>query len=45
MVKPDWGYTSTQEAGLTWLSWGQGAISATLTAVGVDKITTKGPVQ
>jgi hypothetical protein len=34
-----------REAGLTWLWWIQGAISATLTAVGVDKITTKGHLQ
>jgi hypothetical protein len=32
-----------REAGLTWLWWIQGTISAPLTAVGVDKITTKGP--
>jgi hypothetical protein len=35
----------SREAGFTWLWWIQGAISATLTAVGVDKITTKGPLQ
>jgi hypothetical protein len=31
------------EAGFTWLWWIQGAISATLTAVGVAKLKTKGP--
>jgi hypothetical protein len=33
------------EAGFTQLWWTQGAISATLTAVGLDKTTTKGPLQ
>jgi hypothetical protein len=33
------------EAGFIWLWWIQGAIFATLTAVGIDKITTKGPLQ
>jgi hypothetical protein len=32
------------EAGFTWLWWVHGTISATLTAVGVGKITTKGPL-
>jgi hypothetical protein len=35
----------TGEAGFTWLWWIQGAIFATLTAVGIDKITTKRPLQ
>jgi hypothetical protein len=34
-----------REAGLTRMWWIQGAISATLTVVGVDKIITKGPFQ
>jgi hypothetical protein len=38
-------YSHSREAGLTRLWWIQGAITATLTAVGVDKITTKGPLQ
>jgi hypothetical protein len=35
----------SREAGLAQLWWIQGAISVTLTAVGVDKITTKGLLQ
>jgi hypothetical protein len=36
----------SREAGLTQLWWIQGAIIATLTAVGVvDEITTQGPLQ
>jgi hypothetical protein len=31
--------------GLTQLWWIQGELSATLTMMGVDKITTKGPLQ
>jgi hypothetical protein len=31
------------EADFTWLWWIQGVIFATLTAVEIDKITTKGP--
>jgi hypothetical protein len=38
-------YSHSREAGLTQLWWIQGAISATLTVVGVDKITTKRPLQ
>jgi hypothetical protein len=38
-------HSHSGEAGFTWLWWIQGAISATLTAVGVDKITTKGTLQ
>jgi hypothetical protein len=38
-------YSDSREAGLTGLWWIQGAISATLTVMGVDKITTKGPLQ
>jgi hypothetical protein len=38
-------YSHSREAGLTQLWWIQGAISATLTVVGVDKITTKGSLQ
>jgi hypothetical protein len=34
-----------REAGFTRLWWIQGTISATLTAMGVDKTTTKGPLQ
>jgi hypothetical protein len=34
-----------REAGLSSLWWTQGAITANLTMVGVDKITTKGPLQ
>jgi hypothetical protein len=33
-----------REAGFTQLWWIQGAIFATLTAMWVDKITTKGPL-
>jgi hypothetical protein len=36
-------HSHLREAGLTWLWWIQGEISATLTVVGVDKITIKGP--
>jgi hypothetical protein len=36
---------NSKEAGFTWLWWIQGMISATLTAVGVHKTTTKGPLQ
>jgi hypothetical protein len=36
-------HSHSREAGLTRLWWIQGAISATLTMVGVDNITTKGP--
>jgi hypothetical protein len=38
-------YSHLKEAGFTWLWWIQGTISATLTVVGVDKTTTKGPLQ
>jgi hypothetical protein len=38
-------HSHLREAGLTGLWWIQGAITATLTMVGVDKITTKGPLQ
>jgi hypothetical protein len=39
-------HSHSREAGLTRLWWIQGAISATLTAVGVvDKIKAKGPLQ
>jgi hypothetical protein len=33
------------EAGFTQLWWIRGAIFATLTAVGIGKVTTKGPLQ
>jgi hypothetical protein len=36
-------HSHLREAGFTQLWWTQGAISVTLTAVGVDKITTKCP--
>jgi hypothetical protein len=38
-------HSHSREAALTQLWWIQGATSATLTVVGVDKITTKGPLQ
>jgi hypothetical protein len=38
-------HSHSREDGLTQLWWIQGAITATLTMVGVDKITTKGPLQ
>jgi hypothetical protein len=38
-------HSHLREAGLTRLWWIPGAISGTLTVVGVDKITTKGPLQ
>jgi hypothetical protein len=34
-------HLNSEEAGFTWLWWIQGAIFATLTVVGIDKITTK----
>jgi hypothetical protein len=34
-----------EKSSFTWLWWIQGAISVTLTAVRVNKITTKGPLQ
>jgi hypothetical protein len=37
-------HSHSREAGLTRQWWIQGAISATLAAVGVDKITTEGPL-
>jgi hypothetical protein len=39
------GTHSSGEAGFTWLWLIQGAIFTTLTAVGIDKITTEGPLQ
>jgi hypothetical protein len=36
-------HSHSKEAGSTPMWWIQGAISATLTAVGIDKITTEGP--
>jgi hypothetical protein len=38
-------HSHLREAGFTQLWWIQGTISATLTAVGVDKTTTKEPSQ
>jgi hypothetical protein len=38
-------HSHSGEADFTRLWWIQGAISATLTAVGIDKITTKEPLQ
>jgi hypothetical protein len=38
-------HSHLREAGLTRLWWIQAAITATLTMVGVDKITTKRPLQ
>jgi hypothetical protein len=38
-------HSHSGEAGFTQLWWIQGAIFATLTAVGIDKITTKGALQ
>jgi hypothetical protein len=38
-------HSHSREAGLSRPWWIQGTISATLTMVGVDKITTKGPLQ
>jgi hypothetical protein len=38
-------HSNLREAGLTQLWWIQGAITATLTMVEVDKIITKGPLQ
>jgi hypothetical protein len=35
-------HSHLREADFTWLWWIQGAMFATLTAVGVDNITTKG---
>jgi hypothetical protein len=36
-------HSHSREGGFTWLWWIQGTVSATLTAVGIDKTTTKGP--
>jgi hypothetical protein len=44
-MKPDQDALHSTEADLTQLWWIQGAITATLTVMGVDKITTKGPLQ
>jgi hypothetical protein len=38
-------HSHSGEAGFTQLWWIKGAIFVTLTVVGVDKITTKGPLQ
>jgi hypothetical protein len=38
-------HSHSGEAGFTQLWWIQGAIFATLSAVGIDKTTTKGPLQ
>jgi hypothetical protein len=37
-------HSHSREAGLSRLWWIQGAISATLTVVGIDRTTTKGPL-